>query len=111
MKSVINMALVHCRECGERIAESAQMCPFCGARQNFGKEYRPEVEIDKDPNPGLSIVSFLWPFIGLILYIAYNDESPRRAKACGKWALVGVIIQLAIATFAVFLTGIFIASI
>ena len=27
------MALVHCRECGEMIAESAPTCPKCGASQ------------------------------------------------------------------------------
>lgn len=105
------MALVHCRECGEMIAESAPTCPKCGARQNTGYEITPEVEIDKDPNTGLNIVSFLWPLIGLILYIAYNDNSPRRAKACGKWAIVGVIVEIAIVTIAVILIGVFIASI
>lgn len=110
------MALVHCRECGEMIAESAPTCPKCGAKQNIGCGFfsgssTTEVEVDKDPNTGLNIVSFIWPLIGLILYIAYIDKSPRRAKACGKWAIVGVIVEVAIVTLVVVLTGVFIASI
>jgi len=93
------------------IADSAPTCPKCGARQNVGYDILPEIEIDKDPNAGLNIVSFLWPLIGLILYIAYNDKSPRRAKSCGKWAIVGTIVGVAIVTLVVILTGVFIASI
>lgn len=30
------MAMVHCRECGTKISESASSCPKCGARQSGG---------------------------------------------------------------------------
>ena len=80
--------MVHCRECGEMISESAPTCPKCGATQNVGSAFGRK---DLDPNTGLNIVSFLWPVVGLILYCVYNDDSPRRAKACGKWALISTI--------------------
>ena len=30
------MAMVHCRECGAKISETAGSCPKCGARQSGG---------------------------------------------------------------------------
>ena len=79
------MALVHCRECGEMISETAPTCPKCGASQRVFNSTPTE---DK-PNIGLNIVSFLWPIIGLIFYIVFGKETPKRAKDCGKWALIG----------------------
>lgn len=84
------MALVHCRECGEMISETAPTCPKCGASQRVFNSTPTE---DK-PNIGLNIVSFLWPIIGLIFYIVFDKETPKRAKDCGKWALIGFIVQV-----------------
>lgn len=104
------MALVHCRECGEMIAESAPTCPKCGAKQKVGLNLSTETEIDKDPNTGLNVVSFLWPIIGLILYIAYSETSPRRAKACGKWAIIGTVVAIAIVLIICLAAGVFVSS-
>lgn len=27
------MVMIHCRECGKKIADTAPTCPFCGAKQ------------------------------------------------------------------------------
>ena len=92
------MAMVHCRECGEMIAESAPTCPKCGARQGMKSSFVPtNTEVDLGPSAGLNIISFIWPLIGLILYLVYIDKSPRRAKECGKWALIGWIASIVIA--------------
>ena len=91
------MALVHCRECGEMIAESAPTCPKCGARQGLRDSGISTTETDLNPSAGLNVVSFLWPIVGLILYLVYNDKSPRRAKECGKWALIGAIVGIVVA--------------
>ena len=89
------MALVHCRECGEMISESAPTCPKCGASQGIrSASVYTTTDTDLDPSVGLNIVSFLWPLVGLILYFVYYDKSPRRAKECGKWALIGCIVQV-----------------
>ena len=102
------MALVHCRECGEMIAESAPTCPKCGASQypsNSGSSYTATPD-DKEPNAGLNVLSCLWPFVGFILYLSYMDSSPRRAKACGKWALIGTALWVvACILFFIFIFG------
>lgn len=104
------MALVHCRECGEMISESAPTCPKCGASQ------RPSGAVssggdDLNPSTGLNILSFLFPLVGLILYLAYNDKSPRRAKACGKWALIGFVVSIVLTIIIVVISGAAVASI
>ena len=42
---------------------------------------------------GLNIVSFLFPLVGLILFLVYIDKAPIRSKGCGKWALIGVVVN------------------
>ena len=97
------MALVHCRECGEMISEFAPTCPKCGASQNTKGPQSSAV--DQDPSVGLNIVSLVWPFIGLILYLVYNDKSPRRAKECGKWALWGVLAAVVLGVIFTLIIG------
>jgi len=46
-----------------------------------------------DPSTGLNILALLFPLIGLVLYIVFNDSSPNKAHAIGKWALIGFCIS------------------
>ena len=43
------------------------------------------------PSKGFAIIGFLIPLIGLILYLAYNDNKPLKAKSAGKGGLIGFI--------------------
>jgi len=97
------MSLVHCRECGEMISESAPTCPKCGASQNI--KGTQTALTDQDPSVGLNIVSFLWPLVGLILYLVYHEKSPRRAKECGKWALIGFLVSVVLGVFLAIIIG------
>lgn len=45
---------------------------------------------------GLLILSFLFPIVGLILYIVKIEREPEKAKDCGKWALAGFIVNVVI---------------
>jgi|TARA_B100001971_G_scaffold87652_1_gene80976 hypothetical protein len=37
---------------------------------------------------------FLFPLLGLILYIMWKDEKPVAASECGKFAIYGVIFGI-----------------
>lgn len=91
------MALVHCRECGEMISETAPTCPKCGAKQNIGGINGMEENL-RAGSIGLKILSFLIPLAGLILYIVKRNEDPAAAKSYGLWAILGfafgIILQL-----------------
>ena len=43
---------------------------------------------------GLNILSFFIPLVGLILYLTQKDQTPIKAKGCGKAALIGFILQI-----------------
>lgn len=45
---------------------------------------------------GYAVLCFFFPVIGLILYLVWKDQFPMRAKSCGKGALAGVIIYVAL---------------
>lgn len=44
----------------------------------------------------LLVISFLVPLVGFIYFFVKRKSSPTAAKAAGKWALVGAILQIVI---------------
>ena len=81
----------YCSSCGKEIMDQAVVCPSCGcAVEGAG------VDMEKNKSSVvLNIIGFLFPIIGLILYIVYHDTAPVRAKAIGKWALIGFLVGIA----------------
>lgn len=79
-----------CSNCGKKINENADICLHCGVliKQNNN--------VDDTPNTALNIISLLWPVAGLILYLSMKNNSPIKAKSCGKYALIGVAITIGI---------------
>ena len=75
-----------CSHCGKELLDEAMICPNCGCQVSSSE---PDVS-----NTGLNIVSFLLPFVGLILYIIYHEKKPIKAKAIGKWALIGLAVGI-----------------
>lgn len=53
-----------------------------------------------------AIIGFVFPLIGLILYFAWNNSSPKRAKSCAKGAITGVIASI-LAVIAYCIIGMF----
>ena len=45
---------------------------------------------------GWIALGFFFPLVGLILYLVWQTELPNRARACGKGALIGVIVYVAL---------------
>ena len=40
---------------------------------------------------GYGVLSFLFPLVGLILYLVWHDTTPLKAKSCGLGAIIGFI--------------------
>ena len=80
---------MYCTNCGKELDPNADVCVKCGAAVKKVNA----TNISDSNNTGLNILSFLWPFLGLILYLTYKDKAPIRAKGCGKWALIGAIVS------------------
>lgn len=58
--------------------------------------YNPMPNPNDTPSVGLNILSFLIPIVGLVLYLVWKDQYPRKAKSAGKTALISFIINLVI---------------
>ena len=72
---------MYCPNCGEQIDDKAVVCPKCG------------VPVKNATAPD-DVLGFLFPIIGLILYLVWKSERPLRAKSAGKGALIGFIVGI-----------------
>lgn len=67
------------------------------------------------PNPqdvysgGWIALGLFFPLVGLILYLVWQTEFPNRARACGKGALIGVIVSVSLVVLMFILMFIIIA--
>lgn len=85
-----------CPKCGQEINNDAVICVHCGcATQNVPMQ--PEVS-EEPAGCGLQILSFLFPIIGIVLYVVNKDKKPVSAKSCLKIALIswGIAIVVGI---------------
>lgn len=77
-------------------------------RQNAQPNYN---YVEQDiPSTGLNVLAFFLPLVGLILYLVYVDSTPRRAKAIGKFALIGFGVGVALGIIGAVIQGAVIAS-
>lgn len=85
-----------CKNCGKEIDDKAVICPNCGVPTDNAATNTTGTNPADAPNSGFAVLSFLFPLIGLILYLVWKDQSPLKAKSCGKGALIGVIAIVAL---------------
>lgn len=63
-----------------------------GSPQGFNyDQYKQDHGENEQVSKGWGVLGFFFPFVGLILYIAWYDKHRKRAKVAGKGALIGVI--------------------
>lgn len=62
--------------------------------QNNNFNNNPSVNSNDGVNVLLVIVSFLFPLVGIIIFIATMKNTPKNAKACGLSALISTILSV-----------------
>lgn len=82
-----------CNTCGATIPDNATTCPYCGNAVTPTQSYGAEVD---EPSNGLNWLSLLVPIAGLVFFLVFKKDSPIKAKSCGKWALIGLAIEVGI---------------
>ena len=82
-----------CSNCGKEIMDNAVICVNCGCAVNNNSA---TVYSDDAPNTGFAVLGFLFPLVGLILYLVNKDKSPLKAKSAGKGALIGFCVSVGI---------------
>ena len=97
--NVYNSVTKFCPACGARFTEDKKFCDHCGSELSrmaqpapgYAYQAASTASAQDAPSGGFAALGFFFPLIGLILYIAWKDQTPLRAKSCGKGALAGFI--------------------
>lgn len=85
--------------------DEAVICPNCGCAQG------PVGEKPQDAKSfGWALLGFCIPLVGLILYLVWKDQTPLKAKSCGKGALISVIVSAAAYIIYVLFIAVFLTS-
>jgi hypothetical protein len=93
----------YCTSCGLIIKKKAVICPKCGVPQDNVsiiedvQTYDETINNNRDDDKssiGLAILGFWMPLLGFILYLFWKEETPKRAKSCGRGALLGFIVWM-----------------
>jgi len=94
-----------CGNCGTKIYENDVVCSRCGVKlKNNNYNISNQVSnTNDDGGIGWSFLGFFVPLVGLILFLAWNKEKPKTAKAVGKGALISVIVNIVVTVFFVIL--------
>ena len=91
----------YCSQCGKELVDEAVVCPNCGCAVQA-----PANQQEDKPSTGLNILAFLFPLVGLILFLCFQKTTPVRTKAIGKWALIGFVVGVALSILLGILGGI-----
>lgn len=97
---------MYCKNCGKELKEDALYCSNCGARQDPIFPQKEETSTDF----WFSVLGFLIPLAGLIVFLVYEGKKPGQAKAAAKGALIGVIVKVALSALITLFSLIFSAS-
>lgn len=82
-------------------------------QQGYGQPpygYAPYARPADAPSTGFWFLGFFIPLVGLILYLVWKDQTPLKAKSCGKGALIGAIVWVVFSILWVVLVGVFVAN-
>ena len=91
-----------CKNCGKEIDDKAAICPNCGVPTETTAVTPGATHNAADaPSTGFAFLGFFFPLVGLILFLCFQKTTPVRAKAIGKWALIGFIVGVALSVLRV----------
>lgn len=86
---------MYCKNCGYSLPDDATKCENCGAVLRYSFEAGKANPVKEEKGSVLlGILGFMFPLIGLILYLAMMHSEPKKAKSAGKGALTAFIIYL-----------------
>lgn len=83
----------YCSNCGSQINDKDRVCFNCGNHLEISSN---KYENAEESTFGYAALGFVFPIVGLILYLVWQDERPRAARSAGKGALVSVISAVAL---------------
>jgi chromate transport protein ChrA len=100
----------YCNKCGHQIDENAIFCSNCGARVNGDRtgftSYNPYFGqgtpvIDTKSSALISVISFISPYVGIILWLFMRHTRPGKSRSALKGLLSRLAVSMPIAGVAV----------
>lgn len=82
--------MAFCRNCGAEIHDDAVVCVNCG----IAVEKQKTAKADDKKSGGFAFLCFLFPVLGLVLYLVWKEDYPLKAKSCAKGAIIGVVLSI-----------------
>ena len=80
----------YCRNCGAEVEDNAVVCLKCGC---YTEEMHKVNTTPDTVNGGLVFLSIILPIFGIIYWAVMKENKPIGAAACGKAALVMIVIN------------------
>ena len=78
---------MYCAMCGKQISDQADSCVHCGCKTK-------ENVVQETSSVGCAVAGFLFPIVGLILWLVYQDTKPLKAKSAAKGVLISFVLFL-----------------
>lgn len=78
-----------CPKCGTQVKENQNICLNCGEKVSFNQPESQPVETGS--TIGYTVLGFVIPLAGLILYLIWMEEKPKASRSAGLGALLNVI--------------------
>lgn len=98
--------MAYCTKCGAQLQNDACFCASCGeAVGNTVNANR--TPVDEGPTFGWGVLGFFIPLVGLILYLIWMKDYPKRSKSAGIGALISVASAVALYIFLIVLMVVF----
>ena len=98
---------MYCKNCGSFIDPNSDYCTNCGMRINRNPNYDPT----DSSSFGFTLLGFFIPLAGPILFLVFENNSPKRAKSAGKGALIGFITRIVLSIIIMIIYCVFAFSI
>ncbi len=87
----------YCTNCGQSVRQNDRICPSCGNNLALSNKGNHEVS---ESTSAYALIGFLFPVVGLILYLVWAQERPHDARSAGKGALISVMVASVLVTLA-----------
>lgn len=103
---------MYCTRCGKELEPGTKFCPNCGepvrpenqtstytTMDDYASNQSTYYQVEDKASIGYCIISFLFPFMGVIFYFMQRRMTPHKAKACLYTGLISFALNV-LATFA-----------
>ena len=82
----------YCPNCGTQVKDNQNICQNCG--ENINLNQPKNLPTEEDSTIGYTVLGFVIPLAGLILYLIWMEEKPKASRSAGLGALLNVIMSI-----------------